>query len=111
MTGKSRCYHLETRASKLLHPSNPLLPARDVPPPPPGVRPFVQPTPIILDAQARFPLDCRLFANFKAGVGKRPWVVCDPGMCKRARRIELEEAGCRILVLNTRGTGACPCPR
>lgn len=77
---------------------------RDVPPLASG-KPHDQPTPIILDARARFPLDSALMRNFLAGEGKRPWVVCDPGMCLQARRKELEDAGCRILIFGTKGTG------
>jgi 2,5-diamino-6-(ribosylamino)-4(3H)-pyrimidinone 5'-phosphate reductase len=69
-----------------------------------------QPTPIILDARARFPLSSRLFRNFKEGKGKRPWIVCDSLMCRADRRIELEDAGCRILVMPTKGTGAIALP-
>lgn len=79
--------------------------ARDVPPLLSG-QPHPQPTPIILDARARFPLSSALFRNFKEGKGKRPWIVCDSTMCRADRRIELEEAGCRILVMPTKGTGA-----
>lgn len=80
-------------------------PARDLPPLASGEE-HPQPTPIILDARARFPLTSRLFRNFKAGTGKRPWVVCDSTMCRADRRIELEDAGCRIIVMPTKGTGA-----
>ncbi|CED84478.1 RIB7, arfC [Phaffia rhodozyma] len=64
-----------------------------------------QPIPVILDARCRFPLSSRLMKNYKAGVGKRPWIVCDSGMSLAKRRIELEDAGCRILVMPTKGTG------
>ncbi|EED79711.1 predicted protein [Postia placenta Mad-698-R] len=34
------------------------------------------PRPIILDSQLRLSPDCKLLKNYRAGTGRRPWVVC-----------------------------------
>ncbi|EED80875.1 predicted protein [Postia placenta Mad-698-R] len=63
------------------------------------------PRPIILDSQLRLSPDCKLLKNYRAGTGRRPWVVCT-GYEKKTEAQEkefnqtkqaLRQAGARIV--------------
>ena len=57
------------------------------------------PRPIILDSFLRTPLDSKLLANYKAGTGRRPWVVCSRSAAATSiieKKRVLEAAGFRV---------------
>lgn len=61
------------------------------------------PRPIILDTHLRLRLDCKLVNNYKAGIGRRPWVVAFPGTDDEEvsawtkRKNALESVGVRVI--------------
>lgn len=65
---------------------------------PEASRPSKLPRPIVLDAQLRLPIDCKLLSNFRQRVGLQPWIFCSssnfPEMS--SRRSTLLEAGAII---------------
>ncbi|KAH9929677.1 dihydrofolate reductase-like domain-containing protein [Fomitopsis serialis] len=66
------------------------------------------PRPIILDTHLRLPIDCKLFNNYKAGVGRRPWVIAsassvDGDESRASRKSSLEAAGARIVEVSFLG--------
>ena len=64
-----RLYHQKTEQHLVI-------PARHLPP---MKEPYAQPLPVILDPQLRildFKDKCKLFANARAGTGRRPLIIC-----------------------------------
>ncbi|KZT08650.1 bacterial bifunctional deaminase-reductase [Laetiporus sulphureus 93-53] len=89
---------------------DPQLNTRHLPPLPAGLYSpqarYNVPRPIILDAHLRLSHECKLIKNYRAGDGRRPWVVCMGGAQAAqsgcvARRKTLESAG--VLVIQTIG--------
>ena len=66
---------------------------------PPRAEPYDLPRPIILDSDLRCSTTCKLLINYRAGNGRRPWVVCNDVFSeeKQQRKKKLEEAGARVL--------------
>jgi len=94
---------------------NPQLNARHLPPLSyEGKRKYNLPRPIILDTHLRLRLDCKLLANYKAGVGRRPWVIGavsaagqdgNDAAAWRGRKAALESAGARVIGVESDSTG------
>ena len=63
----------------MLNPSSLSRTARHLPPLPPNT-PYTYrlPRPIIFDTHLRTSPTCKLLRNFRAGTGRRPWLVCAP---------------------------------
>ncbi|TFK77463.1 bacterial bifunctional deaminase-reductase [Pluteus cervinus] len=68
------------------------------------------PRPVILDTQLRLSPTCKLVSNYKAGGGRRPWVVCakEDQQGWRDRRDALHEAGVTILEVDITGKLSIP---
>ncbi|EJF67169.1 dihydrofolate reductase [Dichomitus squalens LYAD-421 SS1] len=87
---------------------DPQLNTRHLPPLPTGyAHSYRLPRPVILDTNLRLSPDCKLLKNYRAGRGRRPWVVCAPQTPARddsasteafARRAAtLQAAGARVV--------------
>ncbi|TCD64309.1 2,5-diamino-6-(ribosylamino)-4(3H)-pyrimidinone 5'-phosphate reductase [Steccherinum ochraceum] len=61
------------------------------------------PRPVVVDTHLRLRLDCKLLNNYRAGVGRRPWVMSSApigeaeGKTWREQRKALEDAGARVV--------------
>ncbi|KAH9837275.1 bacterial bifunctional deaminase-reductase [Rhodofomes roseus] len=95
---------------------NPQLNTRHLPPFPAGFsHRYHLPRPIILDTHLSLSVDCKLLTNFKAGVGRRPWIVASLSSngsdeLRASRRSSLEAAGARIVEVGTSADGRIPIP-
>ncbi|KZT72903.1 hypothetical protein DAEQUDRAFT_722532 [Daedalea quercina L-15889] len=95
---------------------NPQLNTRHLPPfSADGPYKYHLPRPIILDTDLRLPIDCKLLRNYRAGVGRRPWVVtraivADGDESHVSRQTSLETTGARIIEVNTDGDGRISIP-
>ncbi|KAL1749272.1 dihydrofolate reductase-like domain-containing protein [Schizophyllum fasciatum] len=90
---------------------DPQLNVRHLPPRAAGThdgQPFNIPRPIILDARLRLRPACKLLRNYRAGTGRRPWVLALDGAAAAnplhqvewlERRAALEEAGAQVVVV------------
>lgn len=90
--------------------------ARLLPTPPP---PSSLPRPIVLDTHARTPPSCKLLANYRAGIGARPIVVCpspstedksastanDEAKSEEERKQALRDAGAQVLEVESNRKG------
>ncbi|KAI6135511.1 dihydrofolate reductase-like domain-containing protein [Pisolithus croceorrhizus] len=61
-------------------------------------RPSKSPRPVILDAELRLPIDCKLLSNFRQGRGLQPWIFCSSSnfLEMSNRKFALLEAGAII---------------
>lgn len=72
---------------------DPQLNTRRLPPP------HNLPRPIILDSHLRLSTSCKLLNNFRAGSGRRPWIISTPSQDPSwiSRKDALEQAGANII--------------
>jgi len=79
-----------------------------------GTRKYNLPRPIVLDTHLRLRLDCKLLANYKAGTGRRPWIIGAVPLSGQdgtdatawmERRGALENAGARVIEVDSDSTG------
>ena len=66
---------------------------------PPRSPPHNVPRPIILDSHLRLPTSCKLLNNFRAGSGRRPWIISIPSQDPSwiSRKEALKQAGANII--------------
>lgn len=66
---------------------------------PPRLPPHNVPRPIILDSHLRLPTSCKLLNNFRAGSGRRPWILSTPSQDPSwiSRKEALKQAGANII--------------
>lgn len=74
--------------------NSPIPPTARLLPPPHNL-----PRPVILDSHLRLPTSCKLLINFRAGSGRRPWILSTPSQDPSwiSRKDALKQAGANII--------------